>query len=69
MLLVENEPTVRTGAATVLSEAGFDIIEAQSAGEAWGVLESRPDVQVLLADLDASDGADGLEFARKVHDK
>src|SRR3954451_8061228 len=67
VLLMENEPRVRTGVADCLSEAGFNVIEAESITEAWTALETRPDVQVLFADLDVSTGADGLDLAREVH--
>ncbi|QRM33770.1 response regulator [Microvirga sp. VF16] len=69
VLLVENEPVVRTGIATVLNEAGFNVIEANSIPEAWTTLEARPGVQVLFADLDVSTEAEGLDLARKVHDR
>jgi two-component system, response regulator PdtaR len=69
ILLLQNEPGVRTGTVVPLNKTGFNVIEAASTAEAWTTLEARPDVEVLLTDLDASNGADGLEFARKVHDR
>jgi two-component system, response regulator PdtaR len=69
VLLMESQPEVRTGVAAVLNEAGFNVIATQSPHEAWTTLEERPDVRVLLADLNVSDAADGLELAHKVHDR
>jgi DNA-binding NtrC family response regulator len=69
VLLVENQPVVRTGVATVLNEAGFDVIATDNIPEAWTTLETRPDVRVLFADLDVATKAEGLELARKVHDR
>jgi DNA-binding NtrC family response regulator len=69
VLLVQSEPAARSDVAISLNKTGFNVIEAARAGEAWTTLEARPDVQVLLTDLDVSSGADGLEFARKVHDR
>jgi two-component system, response regulator PdtaR len=69
VLLVQSEPAARTDVAVSLIRTGFNVIEAESTGEAWTTLEAQPDVRVLLTDLDVSNGADGLEFARKVYDR
>jgi DNA-binding NtrC family response regulator len=69
ILLVENEPSVRTGMMAVLTGAGFTVIPADHLEEVWTVLETQPEVQVLLTDLDASSETNGLELARKVHDR
>ena len=69
VLLMESTPEVRTGISAVLNKAGFNVIATGSPREAWTVLEAQSDVRVLLADLDASDPTDGLELARKVHDR
>jgi len=69
VLLVESKPAVRISMAASLSKAGFNVLEAGSTGDAWTVLEARPGVQVLLADLDIAHEGDSLEFTRKVHDR
>ena len=69
VLLVEHEPVTRTGISRVLSEAGYQVIEASRPDEAWTMLETQPDVGVLLADIDAPDGTNSLELARKVHER
>jgi two-component system, response regulator PdtaR len=69
VLLVEHEPVTRTGISRVLSKAGYQVIEASRPDEAWTTLETRPDVGVLVADIDAPDGTSGLELARKVHER
>jgi two-component system, response regulator PdtaR len=68
ILLVENEPSVRTGMMAVLTGDGFNVSPADHPDEVWTALETRPEVQVLLTDLDASGGTEGLEVARRVHD-
>src|SRR4051794_40723006 len=67
VLLVESRTALRSGIKAVLSEAGFDVIEAVSSGEAWITLESNPQVQVMLSDLDTQTSEDGMELARQVH--
>ena len=53
VLLVEHEPVTRTGISRVLSKAGYQVVEASRPDEAWTMLEARPDIGVLLADIDA----------------
>ena len=69
VLLVEHEPVTRTGISRVLSKAGYQVVEASRSDEAWTTLETRPDVGVLVADIDAPDGTNSLELARKVHER
>ena len=69
VLLVEHEPATRTGIARFLSEAGYQVIEASRPDEAWTMLETLPDVGVLVADIDAPDGTNSLELAEKVHER
>ncbi len=69
VLLMEHEPVTRTGISRVLSKAGYQVVEASRPDEAWTMLETRPDVGVLLADIDAPNGTNSLELTRKVHER
>jgi DNA-binding NarL/FixJ family response regulator len=69
VLLVTREPVTQTGITAFLRQAGFGVIEVAGPVEAWTALEARSDVRVLFADLDVTDGPDGLELARKVHER
>ena len=69
VLLVEHEPVTGTAISRVLSKAGYQVVEASRPDEAWTALETRPDVGVLVADIDAPDGTNSLELARKVHER
>jgi two-component system, response regulator PdtaR len=69
VLLVEHEPVTRTGISRVLSNAGYRVVEVSRPDEAWIVLETLPDVGVLVADMDAPDGTNSLELARNVHER
>ena len=66
VLLVEDEPLVRTLQVDVLREADFWVLEAQDADEAFEVLKRRPDVRAVLTDVDMPGSLDGFEFARLV---
>jgi CheY-like chemotaxis protein len=65
-LLVEDEPLVRLLQVDILREANFWVLEAQDADEAFEMLKNRPDVRVVLTDVDMPGSLDGFEFARLV---
>ncbi|HEX2555313.1 MAG TPA: response regulator [Microvirga sp.] len=66
VLLVEDEPLVRTLQVDILRDAGFWVVEAQDADEAFEILKRRPDVKAVLTDVDMPGSIDGFEFARLV---
>ena len=66
VLLVEDEPLVRLTQVDILREAGFWVLEAQNADEAFEILKERPGVSVVLTDVDMPGSLDGFEFSRLV---
>jgi CheY-like chemotaxis protein len=66
VLLVEDEPLVRATQVDVLREAGFWVLEAQDADEAFEILKRRVGVRVVLTDVDMPGSIDGFEFSRLV---
>jgi CheY-like chemotaxis protein len=66
VLLVEDEPLVRLTQVDILREAGFWVLEAADADEAFEMLRQRQDVSVVLTDVDMPGSLDGFEFARLV---
>jgi two-component system, response regulator PdtaR len=66
VLLVEDEFLVRTVQVDILREADFWVLEAQDADEAFEMLKQRPEVKVVLTDVDMPGSLDGFEFARLV---
>jgi CheY-like chemotaxis protein len=63
-LLVEDEPLVRMLAAKVLAEAGFRVVEAANADEALTLLQARPDVLVVVSDVEMPGKMNGFALAR-----
>ena len=63
VLLVEDEPLVRTLQVDVLREAGFWVVEAQDADEAFDLLRHRSEIRAVLTDVDMPGSLDGFEFA------
>lgn len=68
VLLVEDEDTVRLIGADMLSDAGYQVIEAATADEALRVLQEVDEVDVLFTDVRMPGSMDGLELAALVHD-
>ena len=65
VLVVEDEALIRMLANDILSEGGFDVLEAAHGKEALGILEDRPDLDVLFSDVDMPI-LDGFALARQV---
>ncbi len=66
VLVVEDEALVRMITVDVLSEAGFEVIEADSADAALPIIEARDDLRILVTDVRMPGRMDGLELARHV---
>jgi CheY-like chemotaxis protein len=70
ILVVEDETLVRMFMADFLDEAGFKVFEAVNADEALTVLQARPDVQVVVTDIEMPAGSmNGLTLARTIHER
>jgi CheY-like chemotaxis protein len=69
VLIVEDEALVRLVAASMLQDAGFDTLEADTAEDALQVLEEHEDVRVLFSDVQLPGAMDGVGLAYTVHDR
>jgi CheY-like chemotaxis protein len=67
ILVVDDDVLLRMYASGLLEDAGYSVVEAQSASEALEILEDRPDVRLLFTDIQMPPGVDGVELAREVH--
>ena len=66
ILLVEDEALFRTMEVEVLRDAGFWVLEAQDADEAFECLKARDDISGVLTDVAMPGSLNGFEFARLV---
>jgi CheY-like chemotaxis protein len=69
VLVVEDEPTVRALAESIIEALGYLILSAANAREAIALLEQDEPIDILFTDINLPDGPDaidGLELARKV---
>lgn len=64
VLVVEDEFLIRMGAAVVLSDAGYHVIEAERADEAHAVLQTRAaEIHAIFTDVHVPGKLSGMELA------
>ncbi len=66
ILVVEDEPLLRLFNADMLSDAGFDVLEAANADEALRVLETTRDIKVVFTDVEMPGALDGFALAQRI---
>jgi len=69
ILVVEDEPLIRLGLASVIEEAGYEVAEAANASEAIRRLEADHDIRLIMTDVDMPGGMDGIALAHYVRDR
>ena len=67
VLVVDDSETVRQVLQLTLSNAGFDVIEAEDGDDALNKLFSAPVVDMLITDLNMPN-MDGLELIKKIRE-
>jgi CheY-like chemotaxis protein len=69
VLVVEDDVLVRMHGVDILEDAGFTVLEAETADEAITLLQGQEDVHLLFSDIDMPGSMNGLELARLVRDR
>ncbi len=64
LLLVEDEPLIRTSLASALEDGGYSLIEADDGAEAIKALDSGKEFSGVITDIQLGGGADGWEVGR-----
>lgn len=65
-LIVDDEALLRMVMDEVLTDGGFQVIEARNADIAVEMLEANPDVRVLVTDVEMPGTLNGFALARMV---
>ncbi|MDO6414096.1 response regulator [Sphingomonas sp. BIUV-7] len=67
VLVVEDEVFIRMVSVDALSDAGYEVLEAENADEALALLKGAGNIDVLFTDIRMPGEMDGLELAERVH--
>ncbi|KQW29762.1 two-component system response regulator [Rhizobium sp. Root274] len=67
LLVVEDDGLIRLDLVDMLTDQGFDVLDAANADEALSVLEGGADVAAVLTDIDMPGSMNGLALASRVH--
>lgn len=62
-MVVEEEPLIRMDLASIIEDAGIDVIEACNADDAIAILEVRKDITIIFTDIEMPGSMDGLKLA------
>jgi CheY-like chemotaxis protein len=66
VLIVEDEPLVRSMAADIFIDAGYRVLEAGNALEAITVLEGANDIMTVFTDIEMPGEKNGLSLAAEI---
>lgn len=66
ILVVEDDPRVRRVAVSRLKDAGYQVVEAETAAQALILLAEHPEIALLFTDIAMPGGMTGDELAREV---
>ncbi len=69
VLVVEDEPLVRTFAAEILMDAGYRVFEACDARDGVAILDGRDDIRAVVTDIEMPGDMDGLALALLIHER
>jgi len=66
VLIVEHDDLLNFLTADIMEDAGFATLQASDVDEAVSILESRPDIELLLTSVTMQGRTDGLGLAHMV---
>jgi CheY-like chemotaxis protein len=66
ILVVEDEPGIRMAVIDALCEAGYEVIGAASADDAWRYLQIAPKIDLVFSDIRTPGHLDGVDLAKLI---
>jgi CheY-like chemotaxis protein len=66
VLIVEDDPLIMVDTCCNVEDAGFDVLMATNADQAIKLLETRPDIRIVITDIEMPGSMDGLKLAAAV---
>jgi two-component system, response regulator PdtaR len=67
VLVVEDDRLVRMPVTDALREAGYDVVEAETADAAWDLLTHDKGVDLVFSDIRTPGAMDGVDLAMRLH--
>jgi CheY-like chemotaxis protein len=68
-LVVDDEPLILMDTCDLITDAGFYVIEANTADEAFAFLNDHSSLQLVLTDIQMPGSMDGIQLAREIADR
>ncbi|GLQ95471.1 response regulator [Dyella acidisoli] len=69
VLLVDDNRDVLEVTAFMLEDAGYEVVAASSSEQALQVASVRPDIGVIVTDLNLKQGMTGIEMGMAMHEE
>jgi DNA-binding NtrC family response regulator len=69
ILIVEDEVFIRHDLMDFFEDRGFAVLEAEDADEAIDILSKRPEIRIVLTDIQMKGSMDGLRLSHYVRDR
>src|SRR6056297_4142038 len=66
ILLVEDEVLIAMNEAQTLEKHGYEVVSAHKGEEAVEMVNTDPEISLILMDIDLGSGMDGTEAAEKI---
>lgn len=66
VLVVEDDPDVRSFVANALRGLGYDVLEADDGPQVLSILDGMPDIDLLVSDVVLPGGMNGLQIAEAI---
>jgi CheY-like chemotaxis protein len=69
VLVVDDEAIIRHDLVDMLEENGFEVLDAQDADEAVGLLETHPEIGAVVTDVQMPGSMDGIKLVHYIRDR
>jgi two-component system chemotaxis response regulator CheY len=69
VLLVDDNRDVLEVTAFMLEDAGYEVVAAHNSEQAMQVASVRPDIGIVVTDLNLRQGMSGIEMGKAMHEE
>lgn len=69
VLVVEDEPLIRFGMVSLVEDWGHEALEAGSADEAIALIDTVPEIALVITDVDMPGSMDGVRLSHVIRNR